>query len=158
MNKLGISVWLIIGVWVIGSAAIVSGNSDEEMCIPMGVITLEPPESVEPQRSPVEFPHSRHFIDNCKTCHHTWNFTEQIKSCTASGCHDLSVSPLKSEKGPVDQAKEILYYKSAYHQNCIGCHQDIKIQNLKLETSYKKLNKELPKTGPTGCIECHPRE
>jgi nitrate/TMAO reductase-like tetraheme cytochrome c subunit len=158
MKKLSISVLLIAVVLFIGSTAVVSGESDEEMCVPMGIITLEPPDSVEPQRSSVEFPHSKHFIDNCKTCHHTWTFTEPIKSCTASGCHDLSASPRKPEKGPVDLAKEILYYKAAYHQNCIGCHQEIKIQNMKLEMTYKKLNKELPKSGPTGCIECHPRE
>jgi hypothetical protein len=159
MQKLGILVLGVILALVLGSTVIVSGESDEEMCIPMGDITLEPPESVEAKRSAVEFPHSRHLVAvDCKTCHHKWIGDEQIQTCTASGCHDLDVSPTKSEKSKIEKEQAIKYFKSAFHQMCIGCHKEMKIQNKKLEMSYKELDKELPNTGPTGCVQCHPKE
>jgi len=49
-------------------------------------------------------------------------------------------------------------YKYAYHQNCIGCHKEIKVQRKRLESVYLAAKKELPKTGPTSCNECHPKE
>ena len=76
MQKIGFSLLGIIIILVMWSAASVSGQSDDEMCVPMGTIVLEPPLSVEPKRSAVEFPHSTHFILDCKSCHHEWNGDE----------------------------------------------------------------------------------
>ena len=160
MKKVGIAVCCVMMALILGGITVVSGQgSDEEMCIPMGIIELGPPESVEPVRSAVEFPHSGHFsFVECRTCHHKWAGDEQIKTCMSSGCHDVAVSPAKSEKGQVDEDQMMRYYKTAYHQMCIGCHKEMKLKNKELEMSYKKLNKELPNTGPTGCIQCHPKE
>lgn len=147
-------------VLVLGSITIVVGQeTEEEMIVPMGNIVIEPPESVEPKRSPVEFPHSRHFASvDCRTCHHTWQGKELIKSCTTSGCHDVSISPTISEPGSVNPDLAIRYYKTGFHQLCIGCHKEIKVQNKQLETSFKQLKDTLTIPGPTSCIQCHPKE
>ncbi len=158
MHKLSYFVLGTIVVMMIGSAAIVFGQSEEDMIVPMGYITLSPPGSVEAKRADVEFPHSTHFGFDCRTCHHKWVGTEVIQSCTTSGCHDVAISPTVSKKGSVAPDQAILYYKTAFHQMCIGCHKEMRAVNKELEMSYRKLDKELPRTGPTGCIQCHPKE
>jgi len=147
-------------VLVFGSMTIVGGQeTDAEMVVPMGAIEIQPPEEVEQTRSPVEFPHSQHFASiDCKTCHHDWKGTEIIKSCTTADCHDVTVSPTKSEKNASNPVLEVRYYKTAYHRMCIGCHKEIKIQNKKLEMSDKQLKEKLTIPGPTSCIECHPKD
>ena len=159
MHKISFCVMGIILGLVLGTAAIVSGQADEEMLVPMGPIVLAPLESVEAKRTDVEFPHAQHMVVvDCKTCHHKWIGDEPIPGCTVSGCHDVAVSPTRSQKSRVAPDQAILYYKTAFHQMCIGCHKEMKQINIELEMSYKRLDKELPQTGPTGCIECHPKE
>ncbi len=148
----------IVVILMIGSAAIVSGQSEEEMIVPMGIIVIGPPESVEARRSPVEFPHAVHFKFECRACHHKWEGPEQIQGCMTSGCHDVAVSPIRAGQGNVPREEAIKYYKSAYHEMCIGCHKEIKRMNKELEMSMRKLPSELPPSGPIGCFECHPRE
>ena len=111
MQKIGILFLCLSMVFVLGSITIVVGQeTEEEMIVPMGNIVIGPPESVEPVRSPVDFPHSRHFATvDCRACHHTWQGTEIIKSCTTSDCHDVAVSPTKSEKGSVNPDLAIRY-------------------------------------------------
>jgi hypothetical protein len=147
-------------ILVFGSITMVVGQeTEDEMVVPMGVIVLEPPESVEPKRSPVEFPHSIHFASvDCRTCHHTWQGTEIIKGCATTDCHDVTVSPTRTAKGRSNPDQAIRYYKTGYHQLCIGCHKEIKTQNLELESSYKELKETLTVPGPTSCIQCHPKE
>ena len=159
MHKISFCVLGIIMGLVLGTAAIVSGQAEEEMCVPLGPIILEPLDSVEAKRTEVEFPHSQHMVAvDCKTCHHKWIGDETIQGCTASSCHDVAVSPTRSQKSRVEPDQAILYYKTAFHQMCIGCHKEMKQINKELEMSYKRLDKELPQTGPTGCIQCHPKE
>jgi hypothetical protein len=158
MHRLHFWVLGIIAVVLIGSAAIVFGESEGDMIVPMGFITLRPPESVEARRSDVEFPHATHFDFDCRTCHHKWEKEEVIQGCSTSGCHDVEVSPIKSGKGNLPKEESIKYYKAAYHQMCIGCHKEMKRVNKALEMSLRKLPSELPTTGPTGCIQCHPKE
>ncbi|MGD8523165.1 MAG: cytochrome c3 family protein [Desulfobacterales bacterium] len=158
MQKRGLLLLGIIVILVTLGATFVSGESDDEMCVPMGTIVLEPPESVEPKRSAVEFPHSTHFGLDCKTCHHKWQGKEVIQTCSASGCHDVTESLIKAGSGAVNRDQAILYYKTAFHDMCIGCHREMKRLNKEMEMSYKRLNKELPRTGPTGCVQCHPKE
>ena len=154
MDKLLIGVLGLLVAVIFGNALGFGQGSDGEMCVPMGIIVLEPPDSVEAKKTPIEFPHSLHFTHCCQTCHHEWKGTEEISSCTASGCHDLTVSPIKERK----DTNPILYYKEAYHTMCIGCHKDIRVRNKELEMSKKTLTETLPPAGPTGCIGCHPRE
>lgn len=127
-------------------------SSEGELCIPLGEITLSAPESVSPKRSSVDFPHAIHFDYNCQRCHHTWENDTEVATCGTSGCHDLTQTP---EKG--NRSLALRYYKRAYHDLCIGCHKSIKAGNLKKEMSKMPLEDELPPTGPTGCVGCHPK-
>ena len=125
--------------------------------LPVGTLTLAVPRGVVPRRSAVAFPHSRHFDYTCKSCHHKWDGLSQVSGCTASGCHE-QFAPNKGKKAkrasdPADKP----HFRSAYHRKCIACHKRIKIERYKLEKSGIVLTKPLPRTGPIGCIECHPR-
>ena len=160
MQKIGILCLCLSMVLVFGSITLVVGqDTEDEMVVPMGIIVIEAPESVEPKRSPVDFPHSTHFASvDCRTCHHTWQGTEIIKGCATTDCHDVTVSPTKSGIGESNPDLAIRYYKTGYHQMCIGCHKEIKAQNIQLETSHKELKEALTIPGPTSCIQCHPKE
>lgn len=139
---------------------VVSASVDEineTMSVPMGVIILKPPEPASPVNSLVEFPHSRHFIYDCRRCHHKWEGNTQNLSCGTSNCHDLSGTP-KAEGEKPKQDMSFRYFKKAYHDQCIGCHKSIKVNNSEIELSKKELKSKLPTTGPTGCVECHPRQ
>jgi hypothetical protein len=61
---LGLGIFLVFG----SMTMVVGQETEDEMVVPMGTIVLEPPESVEPKRSPVDFPHSTHFASvDCRT-------------------------------------------------------------------------------------------
>jgi len=141
------------GTWVTASE-----ESEESLCIPMGIIALEPPEEVEAKRAHVEFPHSVHFDYNCQACHHKWEKEDEILGCMTSGCHDLTESPKAENGGKVDPEEAILYYKKAYHALCIGCHKNINEKNKALATSGAALTLKLSNSGPTSCKACHPKE
>jgi len=159
MLNLRFVVLSLVLVLACGNALVVAKQnqqkSGDSLCITIGKIELVPPEGVEPKKSPVEFPHSKHFTYTCRECHHKWDLSAEVKGCMTSGCHDLVRTPKKSEK--VDA---IRYFKKAYHQNCIGCHRQIKKQNLAMEkkASIDGKNIKIQKTGPTGCLQCHPKE
>lgn len=159
MNRLrGMALCLITILVCSGSWVIAAQEAEDTLCIPLEEITLEPPESAEAKRSHVAFPHAVHFDYNCKTCHHKWDNDAALKGCMASGCHDLSQSPKKTEGGAVDAEAAMRYYKTAYHAKCIGCHKEIEKKNKKIAASGKVLAEKLPRTGPLGCNECHPKE
>lgn len=131
--------------------------AQEEMCVPMGKITLKSI-AAEPQRAPVEFNHNIHFGYSCQKCHHKWNQQDNIQGCSAAGCHDLAQAPKTDDGKPAtDPAQQIRYYKNAYHAVCIGCHKEIKKKNKALEASQLTGDMKLAPTGPTGCIQCHPK-
>lgn len=132
--------------------------ADDEMCVPIGEITIEPLTD-EAKRSEVTFPHAMHFNYSCQTCHHKWDNKSIISSCTTSGCHDLDKTPKMENGKPVkDPVLQARYYKKAYHDMCIGCHKEIKKRNKAIEASKASLGEKLPPTGPTGCNQCHPKE
>jgi hypothetical protein len=124
----------------------------------MGELTLSPPDGVDQKRSDVEFPHSVHFDYSCRECHHTWSGETEVKGCSTTECHDLLGTPKDPETGEKDSTQAVRYYKKAYHELCIGCHKEIKEKNKALELAKEPLEKDLAKTGPTGCIKCHPKE
>ncbi|MGE5255727.1 MAG: cytochrome c3 family protein [Hyphomicrobiales bacterium] len=138
-----------------GAQAISGAGATEDMCVPMGKIALKSPEGVQAKRSPVEFPHARHFDISCVTCHHTWGRTEPVVGCMTSGCHDLTEAPKKKAGEPAGEEASINYFKPAYHKLCITCHRDIKAKNLELQKSLKAPSQKLPQTGPTTCTGCH---
>jgi Class III cytochrome C family len=131
--------------------------ADDVMRVPLGKITLAPL-AQKAQRAKVTFPHAVHFNYACQKCHHKWTGKEAIQSCTTSGCHDLDKVPVDKEGHAVrDKALLARYYKNAFHDACIGCHKAIKMKNKAMEASKASLGEKLPPTGPTGCIECHPK-
>ena len=156
MYKISLGVFCLILALVFGNAMVVTGESDvDDMSVPMGIITLEPPDSVEDPRPAVEFHHSAHFDYNCMTCHHKWDKESPIVGCTTSGCHDLTVAPTREERRQSDENLAIRYYKTAYHKMCITCHKEMKAENKKLEMSGRILAENLPNPGPTSCKGCH---
>ena len=159
MQKQGIGLLVALTVLLTVVTLDVYGeNEGGEMCVPLGTITLKAPEGVESKKTPVEFPHAQHFQTDCKTCHHKWQGSEPIQSCTASGCHDQIKAAERSSSYLSYSDKAITYYKYAYHKACIGCHKEIKVQNRKLAESYQVVNEKLPSVGPSGCTECHVAE
>jgi hypothetical protein len=144
---------------ILGNAMVVSGESEEEtMSVPLGIIELEPPDSVEAKRSTVLFHHGKHFDFKCQTCHHKWEKLTPIQGCMASGCHDIAEAPKRSENPQDYELLSARYYKNAYHDMCIGCHKEMKLKNRELELSGRVLKENLPKVGPTGCRGCHLEE
>lgn len=105
----------------------------------------------------VEFDHAMHLdvTSDCAVCHHhTTGMALQESRCAkchkggdlqarvaCRDCHvkePFSASYLQAKKADsqryhIDQ----LGLKGAYHQNCLGCHQQM--------------------DGPTGCLDCHSR-
>jgi hypothetical protein len=147
-----------LGVAVAEVAEEEAAVENEEMIVPMGTITLEAPDAVESRRAAVEFPHSQHMTLACNSCHHTWQGTEPITGCLTSGCHDLEALPRKEDGKTVDKDQAFRYYKSAFHGQCIGCHKTMKLDIQEMANTLTSIDGKLPTTGPTGCIECHPKE
>ncbi len=159
MYKISLGVFCLVLAMIFGNFMVVSGSSDAgEMCVPMGPILLEPPESVEAKRPPVDFNHPIHFDFRCQTCHHKWVIPEPISGCNTSGCHDVAEAPKKPEKGAIDKELAARYYKTAFHKMCIGCHKEMQIQNKALEMSGRVLKENLPNAGPISCKGCHIKE
>jgi len=160
MHKLRV-VGLVLIIITFGFTLIVSGqDAVDEICVPMGSFSIEPPEGVTARRPSVEFPHSSHFDYSCKTCHHKWDFEGPIVGCTTSGCHD-AVEPIKkSEKPSGDQLVATRYYKDAYHQQCLECHKEINKQNLLAEKKLRlsDAGTKIRKAGPLNCKGCHKEE
>ncbi len=151
MEKAAVLVICLALVFSMGTAMDAVGSEQgQELCVPLGTLTLKAPDGADVKKADVEFPHSLHFNYACQDCHHMWEGTQENLACATSGCHDMVESPRDNP----DQ--EILYFKNAYHQLCIGCHKKIKAENRKLEMSGKILKEKLPNSGPTGCTECHP--
>jgi len=152
---------LFVGVFCCVMTLIATAQDAKEpegfLNVPIGIIELKPPEGADATKNPVAFPHSRHFIYNCQACHHTWNLDANLQSCTTSECHDLTKALKKESSASV---ADIKYFKNAFHQQCIECHQEIKRQNTEKEKRPRMsdANLTLQKTGPTGCVECHPRD
>ena len=148
---------LLIGILACTSLGVAFAE-DEEMCVPMGIIPLEPPASVEAQRAAVAFQHGRHLVLACTNCHHTWDGSEPVTGCMTSGCHDLDALPRKEGAKAIDKDQAFRYYKNAYHGQCIGCHKTMKQEIQKMANTLAGIEGKLPVTGPTGCIGCHPKE
>lgn len=141
---------VLAGGWVVA-------ETGGELCIPLGTITPALPEGVKATRTVAAFPHGLHFGYACNTCHHTWTGDEHLVGCATSGCHDAVELPEKAVVDGQPTTAALMVYKNAYHELCIGCHKDIKKKNRKAEFANRMLTDELPRTGPTSCLQCHPR-
>jgi|GEM_PF-294251 len=132
-------------------------NSEEALSIPLGDLTIEPPEGVEAKRGPVKFPHGRHFEFACQSCHHDWDGESEVQNCTTSGCHE-ETEP--SGTRDIKHEDNVLYYLAAYHNACLDCHRDTEKQRKDMIKAAAKEDRtikevDLPKAGPVGCIACH---
>jgi len=83
-------------------------------------------------KAPVTFGHKKHAdAIKCTECHHTWKKEEQKEPKKCGECHKEAAEGKK------------LGTKLAHHNQCMGCHKNLKSQG--------------KKTGPTvKCSDCHP--
>jgi hypothetical protein len=144
------SLGIILCTCMVAGVAL-AGSSEESLCVPLGTLTIEAPAGVQALRSAVDFPHGQHLELSCVACHHKWTGTAENINCSTAGCHDLTASPDRESGLPAHR-----YFKNAYHGSCIGCHKSMVKQNLDAEKA-NALATVQQKTGPTGCILCHPR-
>ncbi len=128
-----------------------AGDSEESLCVPLGTLTIEAPAGVEAMRSAVDFPHGQHLELACVACHHKWTGAAENIGCGTAGCHDLTEPATKESGLPAYR-----YFKNAYHGSCLGCHKSTAKRNLAAEKANSLATVQL-KTGPTGCVLCHPR-
>ena len=110
----------------------------EYMELPMGTLTINPPDDVDAKRASVNFSHNLHFTQECQTCHHDWDGEEEIAGCMTSGCHE-DTEPYDGNRN-INNPDNTLYYLTAYHKVCYHCHRD---QN--------KAGQDVP----IKCNECH---
>ncbi|MDY6837341.1 MAG: cytochrome c3 family protein [Thermodesulfobacteriota bacterium] len=119
-------------------------------------IVLESKVFTKHKKALVTLSHKKHNVDYkapCADCHHVykegknvWKEGDEVKKCSAAGCHDKAKAP-KAKEGekkltrPEKAAQG--YYYSAIHENCVGCHKDAK---------------KAGKTPPTACKDCHPKK
>lgn len=107
--------------------------------------------------APVQFDHASHvdMVGECSECHHhttgTPSKNPDCLRCHDSGgtgervaCHDChTVEPFSADNLKKMATDSKRYHqdrpglKGAYHRNCMGCHES--------------------SGGPTGCLDCHPR-
>lgn len=69
---------------------------------------------------PVRFKHRKHTaqLKDCALCHHRRPLDDKAKETTrCSACHQEAFRPDQPER---------LGLKAAFHQQCTGCHQDLK--------------------------------
>ena len=102
MHRIGVGILFALLVLILGSVPVLAGQQTQDsepkgvhetedvMCLPMGTIVLGPPESVESKRASVDFPHSKHFVYDCKTCHHKWKGDAKISSQISGSCRASS--------------------------------------------------------------------
>ena len=131
-------------------------NELEDLPVPLGVLTIDPPEEVYAKRPSVQFPHGLHFGFACTDCHHDWDGESEIEGCSAEGCHD-QVEP-DSASRDINHPDNTLYYLTAYHKACIGCHKaQLEEQKEVLKNPLRK-KETLPAAGPVSCKGCHIEE
>ena len=101
-------------------------------------LKLGPPEGMKASKTLVDFSHDKHGEAKveCATCHHTWNGTSEVKSCSYAGCHDQP-----GKKG--ETAFYVAFHAKKSEASCLGCH--------------KILKKSGNKIVPVSCKACHPK-
>jgi len=102
-------------------------------------------------KSLVTFPHKKHNEDYkiaCGDCHHlykdgknVWKQGDAVQECEA--CHSQAKPPTgNTGDASLSKAEKIkLYHYSAIHENCVGCHKELKSAG--------------KPTGPVSCKQCH---
>ncbi len=114
---------------------------DSVMQFPVSFTFIRPEGKPTALFAPVKFNHFDHQTVSCTTCHHTWDGSSEVESCSTDGCHSDMVN-----RG------EVTSYFHAFHTresetSCRGCHMK---RTLAGESN-------LP-TSPCGNNICHPRD
>lgn len=89
----------------------------------------------------VKFSHYDHQAVACATCHHTWDGSGEVESCSTEGCHDDLAN-----RGEVNSYFHAFHTKAS-ETSCRGCHLKMTLEG----------EANLP-TSPCGNNACHPKE
>lgn len=126
-----------------------SGAAQQEV---PDVITIQAKLWKKHTKSPVTFSHKKHSAEykvECTECHHvykegknTWKEGDKVQRCME--CH--TEPTIKGEK-KLPEAQQKLNLKLAFHNNCQGCHKNLKRKD---REKYSEI--------PVTCIKCHPKE
>ena len=146
MGKRFLTVLAVVGLMF--SVALLGLSGAAEQKAPE-VIDIQAKLWSEHTKGPVNFDHKKHqeeYKIKCDQCHHDykdgkniWKEGDQVKKCME--CHNEPT--IKGEKKlPADKQK--LNLKIAFHDNCQGCHKELKKKD---KAKYAKI--------PTTCIKCH---
>ncbi len=129
----------------------------DSFSLPLGTITISPPEDVYAKRRAVNFPHGLHFDQDCVTCHHDWDGDSEPLGCMAAGCHDQS-HPDESTRD-INDPVNVLYFLTAYHKSCYQCHTDLKKQEKLMTRTAEETGEMVPvSNAPVSCDGCHNAE
>jgi len=103
-----------------------------------------------PTKSAVKFTHENHIKIhkiNCNECHHIYEdgknvWDDSMPAARCETCHNEPTVKGEKQLPPEDQKRNL---KLAFHNNCRGCHKEVK--------------KENPETkAPLKCSECHKKK
>jgi hypothetical protein len=148
---------LVLGVVALSVVFVVAVVSATQQKAP-DTITMDSKVFKKHKKTLVNLSHKKHNVDYklaCTECHHiykegknVWKEGDEVKKCDAKGCHSKAKAP-KAKKGEKKLSKKEKamqgYYYSAIHENCVGCHKDLK-------------KADATKPVPTKCTECHPKK
>jgi hypothetical protein len=108
-------------------------------------ITMESKVYKKHKKALVNFNHKKHNVDYgiaCTDCHHVykdgknvWKEGDAVQKCDA--CHTEAKAAKDDKSSKMEKIKK--YHYSAIHENCKGCHKEMK-------------------KGPAKCAECHPKK
>ena len=139
---------LVVLAFLSGVALTNLGGAADKQEAPK-VIDLQDKLWTEHTKGPVNFQHEKHageYQIACDAGHHeykdgknTWKEGDKVEKC--SKCHNEAT--IKGEK-KLPKDKQKLNLKLAYHNNCQGCHKELKKKD---KAKYGKI--------PTTCIMCH---
>lgn len=122
---------------------------------------------------PVRFMHSKHanVVQDCTVCHHRIprkegdTYGQPATMATLIGAETLPVSCDSCHDQPWNPGQiHVPGLKGAYHQQCMGCHQESQQKPVANAIQYRLLVKGLEGTrrlvsrAPLDCISCHPKK
>ena len=146
MGKRFLTVLAVVGLMF--SVALLGLSGAAEQKAPE-VIDIQAKLWSEHTKGPVNFDHKKHqeeYKIKCDQCHHvykdgknTWKEGDKVQKCEE--CHNEPT--IKGEK-KLPEDKQKLNLKIAFHENCQGCHKEMKKKD---KAKYAKI--------PTTCIKCH---
>ena len=149
MKKQSLLVLVVVSLSVVFLFAVVYATQQAP-----DTITMESKLFPKHKKSLVTLNHKKHNVDYniaCADCHHmykdgknVWKEGDTVQKCDA--CHTEAKAPTGADAPKLSKAEKIkTYYYSAIHENCVGCHKDLK-------------KADPTKVIPTKCAECHPKQ